>query len=179
MLAEASARPGSVTFKVGRAERLPFPAGFFDLVFSVDVIHHLDDTAAYFGEVRRVLKPGGHVCTVTDSEWIIRHREPLAAYFPETVGADLARYPQVKELRHRMGEAGFGEISERTVEFPYLLTDAQAYRDKAFSSLHLISEEAWKRGLARLERDLQSGPIRCVSRYVLLWGTRRAHTNNA
>jgi SAM-dependent methyltransferase len=179
MLAEASARPGSVTFKVGRAERLPFPAGFFDLVFSVDVIHHLDDTAAYFGEVRRVLKPGGHVCTVTDSEWIIRHREPLAAYFPETVGADLARYPRVTELRDMMRRIGFRETAECVVEFPYLLVDAQAYRDRAFSSLFLIGEEAWKRGLAGLERDLQSGPIRCVSRYVLLWGTRRAHTNNA
>jgi len=179
MLAEASARPGSVTFKIGRAERLPFPAGFFDLVFSVDVIHHLENITAYFREVRRVLKPGGQVCTVTDSEWIIRHREPLAAYFPETVSADLARYPRVTELRDIMRRIGFRETAECVVEFPYLLVDAQAYRDRAFSSLFLIGEEAWKRGLAGLERDLQSGPIRCVYRYVLLWGTRRAHTNNA
>jgi len=172
MLAEASARPGSVAFKVGRAERLPFPAEFFDLVVSVDVIHHLEDITAYFREVRRVLKPGGYVCTVTDSEWIIRHREPLAAYFPETVSADLTRYPRVTELRDIMRRTGLEETAERMVEFLYLLVDAQAYRDRAFSSLLLIGEEAWKRGLARLERDLQSGPIRCVSRYVLIWGTK-------
>jgi ubiquinone/menaquinone biosynthesis C-methylase UbiE len=177
MLAEASARPGSVTFKVGRAQRLPFPAGFFDLVFSVDVIHHLRNVRAYFREVRRVLKPGGYVCTVTDSEWIIRHREPLAAYFPESVAVDLARYPRLSELRALMGDAGFAELSEHTVEFPYELRDAQAYRDRAFSSLLLIGEEAWKRGLARMERDLRAGPIACVSRYVLLWGTRRTHKN--
>jgi ubiquinone/menaquinone biosynthesis C-methylase UbiE len=174
MLAQARARPGSVTFQVGRAELLPFPAEFFDLVFSVDVIHHLQGIRAFFREVQRVLKPGGHVCTVTDSEGIIRHREPLAVYFPETVTADLARYPRLKALEDVMAEAGLGEMSERTVEFPYLLKDAQAYRDRAFSSLHLIGEEAWRRGLARLESDLQAGPIRCVSRYVLLWGTRRA-----
>jgi ubiquinone/menaquinone biosynthesis C-methylase UbiE len=175
MLAQATARPGSVTFLVGRAESLPFRPEFFDLVFSVDVIHHLEDITAYFREVQRVLRPGGHLCTVTDSEWIIRHREPLAVYFPETVSADLARYPRLKALEDMMVKAAFGGISERTVEFPYLLRDTRAYRDRAFSSLHLIGEEAWRRGLARMERDLQPGPIRCVSRYVLLSGSKRAH----
>lgn len=179
MLAQANARASGIVFKIGRAERLPFPAEFFALVFSVDVIHHLEDIRAYFREVRRVLKPGGYVCTVTDSEWIIRHREPLAVYFPETVGADLARYPPLTKLRDSMVEAGLGEISEQMVEFSNLLTDAQAYRDRAFSSLHLIGDEAWRRGLQRMERDLQSGPIRCVSRYVLLWGTKRTHTSHA
>jgi len=47
MLAQASARPGSVIFIVSRAERLPFPAEFFALVFSVDVIHHLEDIRAH------------------------------------------------------------------------------------------------------------------------------------
>ena len=119
-----------------------------------------------------MLKPGGYVCTVTDSEWIIRHREPLAAYFPETVSADLARYPRVTELRGITRRTGLEETWERTVEFPYLLVDAQAYRDRAFSSLLLIGEEAWKRGLAQLERDLQSGPVPCMSRYVLMWATK-------
>jgi hypothetical protein len=59
------------------------------------------------------------------------------------------------------------------VEFPYLLTDIQAYHDKAFSSLHLIAEEAFERGIERLERDLGTGPIPCVSRYLLLWGTKQ------
>ena len=179
MLAQARARPGSVTFGAGRAESLPFAAECFDRVFSVDVIHHLEDIEAYFREVARVLKTGGRVCTVTDSEWIIRHREPLAMYFPETVSADLARYPPLTELRDTMAGAGLGEISEQIVEFPYLLTDAQAYRDRAFSSLHLIGDEAWRRGLQRMEGDLQSAPIRCVSRYVLLWGTKRTHTSHA
>ena len=41
MLAEASERPGSVTFQAGRGKQLEFSTSFFDLVFSVDVIHHL------------------------------------------------------------------------------------------------------------------------------------------
>ena len=178
MLAEASERPGSVTFQVGRAERLEFTTGFFDLVFSVDVIHHLENITAYFREVRRVLKRGGRACTVTDSEWIIRHRTPLAAYFPETVDVDLERYPRSDQLYRDMRAAGLAELAEHQVELPYQLTDARAYRDKAFSSLHLIPEEAWRRGLERMEEDLRSGPIPCVSRYALIWGTKQANSRS-
>ena len=174
MLAEARERPGSVTFQAGRAARLEFSAGVFDLVFSVDVIHHLENITAYFQEVQRVLKPGGRACTVTDSEWIIRHRTPLAAYFPETVAVDLERYPRSDQLYQAMRAAGLAELAEHQVEFPYQLRDAQAHRDKAFSSLHLMREEAWRRGLERMEADLRSGPIPCMSRYVLIWGTKQA-----
>jgi len=172
MLAQAQARSGAVHFQPGRAERLDFAADFFDLVFTVDVIHHVRERYRYFQEAYRVLKPGGQVCTVTDSEWIIRQRRPLAVYFPETVEVELGRYPPIAELRELMRQAGFAELHEEVVEFPYQLSDIQPYRDKAFSSLHLIPEEALRRGIERMERDLHAGPIACVSRYVLLWGIR-------
>ena len=173
MLARARERSGEIHFRVGRAEALEFPPNYFDLVFSVDVIHHVEDHLAYFQEAYRVLAVGGKLCTVTDSEWIIRQRQPLAVYFPETVRPELDRYPCISELRHVMELVGFIGVVEERVEFPYRLTDAQAYRDKAFSALHLIPEDAFWRGLERLESDLCAGPIPCVSRYVLLWGTKQ------
>ena len=42
----------------GSAESLPFDADFFDLVFSVRVIHHVGDLGAHFRETDRVLRPG-------------------------------------------------------------------------------------------------------------------------
>jgi SAM-dependent methyltransferase len=172
MLAQAMARSPNISFERGHSEQLPFLTDFFDLVFSVDVIHHVTDRHAYFAEAHRVVRRGGKVCTVTDSEWIIRHRPPLAIYFPETIEVDLERYPRIPDLRDEMAEAGFKEIGENLVEFPYKLTDTEAYRDKAFSSLHLIADQAFQAGIERLTRDLESGPIPCVSRYVLMWGTK-------
>ncbi len=119
-----------------------------------------------------MLKADGKLCTVTDSEWIIRRRQPLATYFPETVEADLERYPTMAELREAMKQVGLAKIAEEQVEFAYQLTDIQAYREKAFSSLYLIPEEAFQKGIERMEQDLKRGPIRCVSRYLLLWGTK-------
>ncbi len=172
MLTRARERSDRVQFQRGSAEHLGLPADSFDLLFSVDVIHHLRDRAAYFRQAHRALSPGGKICTVTDSEWIIRQRQPLAIYFPETVERELARYPRIAQLRALMADVGFEQIEEHSVEFPYQLADAQAYRDKAFSSLHLIPEVAFQRGLARMERDLRQGPIPCVSRYLLLWGVK-------
>jgi len=173
MLSMAGEASGKVILQRGGAEQLDFPDDYFDLVFSVDVIHHVSDRTTYFREACRVLKAAGRVCTVTDSEWIIRHRQPLATYFPETVEADLSRYPRIAELRQVMERAGFGGLAEDTVETRYDLVDAQPYRDRAFSCLHLISDEAFHRGMQRMERDLRTGPVQCVPRYLLLWGVKQ------
>jgi ubiquinone/menaquinone biosynthesis C-methylase UbiE len=172
MLSRARERSRTIHFQFGKAESLDFPSDFFDLVFSVDVIHHLGDRLAYFREAYRVLRADGKACTVTDSEWIIRHRQPLAVYFPETVEVELSRYPRVAKLRDIMERVGFSEMTESTVEFAYPLTDIQAYRDKAFSALLFIPEAAFQRGIERMEQDLRTGPIQCVSRYLLLWGAK-------
>ncbi len=171
MLEKARLRSETATFQRGLAESLDFPT-VFDFVFSVDVIHHLKKPRTYFEQAYRILKSGGKLCTVTDSEEIIRNREPLAIYFPETVKADLKRYHPIAELREEMETAGFVKLSETTVEFTYLLTDIQAYKDKAFSCLHLISKGSFKRGIEEMERDLETGSIKCTPRYLLLWGTR-------
>ncbi len=172
MLAHACGRPERVDWLLGRAERLGFAAEAFSLVFSVDVIHHVSDKAAFYREATRILKPGGHVCTVTDSEEIIRRREVLSGYFPETVEVELARYPRLADLEGWMAEAGLASLGTVPVEEPFEISSAQPYRDKAFSSLHLISEEAWRVGLERLEQALARGPIQGASRYACLWGRK-------
>jgi ubiquinone/menaquinone biosynthesis C-methylase UbiE len=172
MLAHARGQPEHVTWLLGRAEHLPFAADVFDLIFSVDVIHHLLDKAAFYREVLRVLRPGGLVCTVTDSADIIQRREILSGYFPETVDIELARYPGIAQLQGWMAQAGLPALDIITVEEPYELTSAQPFHDRAYSSLHLIPEEAWRAGLVRLERDLAHGPIRGLSRYACVWARK-------
>jgi ubiquinone/menaquinone biosynthesis C-methylase UbiE len=172
MLKEAKEQSPQITFERGHAEALPFERNFFDLVFSVDVLHHLDDLVKYFSEVFRILRPSGLICSVTDSEDIIRNRRPLAFYFPETISVDLQRYPSILVLRKRMENAGFRNLQQFPVEFLHQLTDIQAYRDKAFSCLRLISSEAYQKGIARMETDLRQGPIPANSRYLLLFGKK-------
>ncbi|MHC4081881.1 MAG: hypothetical protein ACYS15_12865 [Planctomycetota bacterium] len=89
---------------------------------------------------------------------------------------DLARYPATGDLKALMDRVGFEAVREERVEFSYVTSDLGPYRAKAFSCLHLISESAFQQGLARMEENVRSGGISCVSRYVLLWGTRRTRS---
>ncbi len=156
---------------LGEAERLPFPDAAFDVVMSTDVIHHVGDRGAYFREAARVLVPGGRIATVTDSHEDIVRRRPLSSHFPETIGIELARYPAIPRLIAEMTGAGFTDTSASHVEREYELSDIQAYRDRAFSSLQLIAEADAQRGLTRLESDLARGPIPCLSLYTIVWGS--------
>jgi ubiquinone/menaquinone biosynthesis C-methylase UbiE len=172
MLAHARSQPEHVTWLLGRAEDLPFAADVFDLIFSVDVIHHVLDKAAFYRQAMRALRPGGLLCTVTDSADIICRREILSGYFPETVDIELARYPRIAQLEGWMAEASLATGEIIIVEEPYELTSAQPFHDRAYSSLHLIPEQAWRAGLARLERALARGPIQGRSRYACVWARK-------
>lgn len=172
MLKKAKERTEKVVFKEGKGENLDFENSF-DLIFSVDVIHHMDSPSQYFEETYEALKKDGKICTVTDSEWIIRNRMPLSEYFPETIEADLGRYPKIDELKTQMARAGFTEIRGSIVEYSKEITDLKAYRKKTFSVLYLITDKAHKKGINSMEEDLREGPIRRISRYFLLWGTKK------
>ena len=170
MLAVAASRWPDVTFLLGFGEALPLPDAAYDFVFTVDVIHHIEAGAAYFRAARRVLASGGRICTVTDSARIIAMRCPLTVYWPETMAVELRRYPPLAQLWQWMAGAGFRGDGEAVVEFDYLLDNSDVYRDRAYSSLRLIDEAAFARGLARLDADLAAGPVQCTARYVMLWG---------
>jgi len=172
MLAQAKAHSSEVVFRLGRAEGPNFPPAYFNLIFSVDVIHHVEDRAGYYRAAHRLLKPEGLICTATDSEAVIRRRRPLSNYFPETVAVELDRYPTIAELRRLMSRTGFSWIAETEVALAYPLTDLQPYRERAFSALHLISDRAHAQGMARLEADLANGPIDGLSLYTMLWGVK-------
>jgi hypothetical protein len=83
---------------------------------------------------------------------------------------ELARYSRVNQLEMWMMAAGLWEPETVTVEEPYEITSDGPFRDRAYSSLHLISGEAWRAGLERLQRDLARGPVRGVARYACVWG---------
>lgn len=172
MLSHARARFTDVCFEQARAESLPFADAQFDFVFTVDVIHHVQDRANYWREAFRVLRNGGRICTVTDSESVIRRRRPLSSHFPETVDVELARYPTLEELRAGLTQAGYVDLDEEEVVFEYELTDIRAYTSKAYSALHLIDQDAFERGVSRLVQELQQGPVACQSLYTLLWAKK-------
>lgn len=69
------------------AEAIPFPDDYFDAVYSVNAIDHVDDFAKAISEVERVLKPDGeirietHYHVATATEPIVLNDETVRAAF--------------------------------------------------------------------------------------------------
>jgi SAM-dependent methyltransferase len=53
--------PDAVLTVQADAERLPFAPGSFDLVMSIGVLHHLEDTQRALSSLVRYVRPGGHL----------------------------------------------------------------------------------------------------------------------
>jgi SAM-dependent methyltransferase len=171
MLEVGRSRHPGILFTRARAEALPPGTGDLDLVFSVDVVHHVSDLVAACAEAFRVLARGGRLCTVTDDEATIRGRLH-SRYFPESVAVELERYPPLSAVSAALAEAGFADVREERTVSASRVVDAAAYRERAFSSLLLIGDEAHRAGLERLERDLLDGPIAAADRHVLFWAAK-------
>jgi SAM-dependent methyltransferase len=147
---------------------LDIEPGSADLIFSVDMVHYLDDPIVFIDQAWTYLTPGGSFCTATDSEWIIRNRLPMTEYFPGTIPIELGRHHAIADLQRIARQRGFIDVADRLFGEEATLTDATRFRDKANSVMHLLPEEEWRAGLARLEADLTRGPVPSTNRTCLV-----------
>jgi SAM-dependent methyltransferase len=156
MLAQARARAGpSLGLKQGRAETLPFRDGWFERVLYRLVVH-LVDRAAAFREADRVLVPDGRVLVATFApehfEWYW-----LCDCFPAVREIDRARFPTGEQVIGELEAAGFGQVRVRRLGQRASLARAEALeriRGRYISTLRLLGDEDFARGLARAEAEL-------------------------
>ncbi len=85
MIAEAQRHHPKLDFRVANAEDLPFSADRFDLAVVNYCAHHMARPEQAFGEIRRVLVPGGRLVIVHP----IQSRQPSWGSFAEAVSAVL------------------------------------------------------------------------------------------
>ena len=117
----ARARHPGLDFRLVPIEGpLPLEDSSFDLVWASEVIEHVDDTARWLSEVRRVLAPGGRLLVTTPSHGRLRVALGGVERFSEPLGDHLHLYTR-DSLRSLLDEFGFGEIRVRAVEGPPLL----------------------------------------------------------
>jgi SAM-dependent methyltransferase len=93
---------GLTDVRLGEATKLPFADASFDLVTCLDVVEHLDDDIAAFEEMRRVLRPGGHLLvTVPANPFLWGDQDEVNLHKRRYVGG---------ELRDRLIDSGFNVV---------------------------------------------------------------------
>jgi SAM-dependent methyltransferase len=150
----AAAKTRGVNAKVARAEQLPFKDGWFERATLWLTVHLLDRPRA-FGELRRVLADDGRVAIATfdplhfDRFW-------LNEIFPSLERIDRERFPSADELTEELVAAGFDPRVDPFSQRALISREAalDRIRGRYISTLELLSEEEYRTGLARAEREL-------------------------
>ena len=159
MLAEREIRDGRVArFVAGTAEALPLADGSIDLVFVSMVYHHLRPDVA-LAEARRVLRPGAHLMLRTPTRESLGHFTYLT-FFPDALAIDEARMPSRRALIQACEAAGFGLRGHELVRQRFAEDHSDYYRKislRGLSSLLLIADDAFARGLREFEAYCRSG----------------------
>jgi SAM-dependent methyltransferase len=88
MVELARARVPGVPVLHGRAERLPWPDGSFDVVTAVNALQFADDTMDALAEIVRVLVPGGLVAVANWAERAQNDIDTIESALAEHVGDD-------------------------------------------------------------------------------------------
>ncbi len=105
---------GRVDVRHVSAGRLPFDDAGFDVVFAKDVVCHIQDKAAAFGEAARVLAPGG---LIVCADFTVPEEGPLDL-FEAWTGAMRAygltfHFEGLEVYREAFRGAGFGHVAVR------------------------------------------------------------------
>ena len=161
MLARARVKSSVIRWVESDATSLPFGDAAFDYASMQFVIHHLADGRRAVREVRRVLDRGGRFVlqslSPADQPGFLTYR-----YWPAARELDLRRFAPRAALESWCREAGFTRVKiSISVEHPVMsLGSAVALaHDRSGSQLVLISDDDYRAGLARLEREWrEQGP---------------------
>jgi SAM-dependent methyltransferase len=146
----------------GDALALPLGAATMDGAWLSTVVHHLPDLPAAARELARVLRPGAPV--LIRSAFAGRCQQiGLVRYWPDAA-AVLDSYPTATEVQTAFETAGFTcaalePVPQMTARSPAVM--AATSRREAHTPLMLISDTAYRAGLARLRAAaaIDPGPV--------------------
>ncbi len=123
-----------IEFRLVEPGPLPFEDGALDMVFSKDAIVHIEDKLAVYGEIFRVLKPGGGFVA---GDW-----------FAGENADDLPEFQHYRQLSHLT-------FAMQTAD------EARAVLQEAgFADVALNDRNEWYAGFAREQIERIEGPLR-------------------
>ncbi len=162
MLAKAKQKEGAdtVIWDYQDAERLTYPDDSFDVVFISHLLHHVDSPLRVIRECKRVLRNSG---TMLVRYGAIEHNrnDVEHTFFPETLAIDEIRIPSVRTVESWLANTGFAGVRSKEIvqqSYETSIVHLNAAKVKHTSVLTMITQEAFERGLHKLQEYIKSHP---------------------
>ena len=110
------------------SKRMPYPDLEFDMLMSNSLVHHLPDPLSFFGEVKRLVKPGGAMLI---RDLIRPENDKIVNELVASIGADYD--PHQQQLFHDSLKAAFTLVEIQELIDRVGLTQVRLYQS---SDLH-------------------------------------------
>ena len=151
---------GDVQWVYSSAENLPFKDGSFDLVWMSQVFHHLENKAAAFREVYRVLAPEGYFAVrngTLENDEVLTWME----LFPEAKEIENEKIPHHADIINAVCANRFTLAKDLTVLQRFTSSYKEYYErisQRGLSVLISISDDAFNRGLVKFKEWTEKQP---------------------
>ena len=153
-----------VDFRVGSALELPFPDASFGCAWSQNVAMNIADRPGYYGEMHRVLRPGGRVAIqdVAVGNGVALDFPVMWANRPEI---SFLRTPE--DTRAMLEAAGF-QVLRWVDNTDTALAEAAAERGRAppgqpILGIHLVVGDSFREKMRNAQRAMTEGRIRLLN----------------
>lgn len=156
------ARSRGVDARVGDAQELPFADGEFDLVVAAWVLFHYADLDRGLVEIERVLRPGGRLVAVTNSE---EHLGEARAHGGFTM---VGRLSFSRESGEQSLRRHFAHVERKDVDGQVTFPDADAIR------AYLRSLILGKMGVSAEDVPELDEPLRATTRNTIFVAEKAA-----
>lgn len=135
---------------------IPFSDIKFNKIYCTDVIHHIKKTDLFFKNIYKIALPKAKFCICTESTQQLGEKYWLK-YFPELYDIDLQRFHSIETIIETGKSVGwiYRETlkTEDELVAPISTSFMNRVKNKTLSVFHLISNDAYKRGISLMEED--------------------------
>lgn len=137
---------------------LPLRAEAFDCVLMIYLLHHVANFAPVIQDAYRLLRHGPLIVLTVSHKQI---DESFACrFFPSYAAIDKARFPTIPAIMEAMQEAGFSDVTSRTVNIAIArVTFDESYLEKVenkhVSTYYLMRDEEFRRGLEKMREYIR------------------------
>ena len=142
--------------RIGDHIDIPFSSNSFNKIFSIDVIHHINELNIFFANIYNLSCINGLfiICTETDEQLAEKFWNK---YFPSLYKKDKNRFHSVKTIINEAGNCGWKYEKKYKIEEEKYSTISDSImnriKKRTLSSLFLLSEHEYNMGVKDMEED--------------------------